>query len=101
MICANISGMTDITMPDIDTRRNQRVVLEHTNGPFKGLKQIMGHVDNMGGGKGAPEATTEEFDITPGARKGIAGLVKSTPRYLLYREITKPEGLGTFDRRQR
>ena len=91
--------MADIpAMPDIDSTRNQRVVLEHTNGPFKGLKQIMGHSDDF---KGEPPPTvTPEFDITPGTRKGVAGLVKSTLRFLLYREITKPEGLGTFDRRQ-
>lgn len=85
-------------MPEI-SNRGRRVVLEHTNGPFKGLKQIMGHSDDFNG-EPAP-VTTDEFEINPGKRKGIAGLVKSTPRYLLYREITKPEGLGTFDRRQR
>jgi len=99
MICANISYMTDIVMPEPDTRRNQRVVLEHTQGPYAGLKQITGHSDELD--PGPPPTMTEEFDITPGKRRGIAGLVKSTPRYLLYREITKPDGLGTFDRRQR
>ena len=77
----------DTKMPEITTKRNQRVVLEHTNGPFKGLKQIMGHADDI---DSPPPTTTGEFDITPGARKGIAGLVKSTPRYLLYRELICP-----------
>lgn len=86
-------------MPEMDSRRNLRVVLEHTNGPFKGLHQITGHSDDLD--PGPPPALTEEFDIAPGKRRGVAGLVRATSRYLLYRELTKPEGLGTFDRRQR
>ena len=85
-------------MPEI-SKRNQRVVLEHTQGPFAGLLQITGHSDDFGGQQ--PPTLTDEFDIMPGKRKGCAGLVKSTPRYVLYREITKPDGLGKFDRRQR
>lgn len=80
-------------------QRNQRIVLEHTQGPFKGLHQITGHSDDFDGAD--PPTVTEPFDITPGKRHGVAGLVRSNPRYLLYREITAPEGLGTFDRRQR
>ena len=73
-----------LVMPDAPAR-NQRVVLQHTQGPYPGLFQIMGHSDAFGGQ--APPITTEEFDISPGPRKGIAGLVKATPRYVLYREV--------------
>lgn len=94
--------MTENTlqMPEIATGRGQRIVLLHTRGPHKGLHQIMGHSDDFFG-SGAPDTTTEEFVITPGTRKGIAGLVRSTPRYLFYKEVTAPEGLGTFDKAQR
>lgn len=79
--------------------RGQRIVLQHTAGPFKGLHQIVGHSDEF---KGTQAPTlTEPSLITPGARQGVAQLVQSKPRYLLYRELTKPEGLGTFDTRQR
>lgn len=85
-------------MPDV-LAGGRRVVLEHTTGPYKGLHQIMGHTDDFGGKQ--PPTVTDEFDIQPFARRGVASLVRSNPRYLLYRELTKPEGLGTFDRRQR
>jgi hypothetical protein len=82
-----------------ETARNQRIVLEHTRGPYKGLKQITGHTDQFGGQQ--PPAITSEFDITPGNRKGVASLVASRPRFLLYREIFTPEGMKGFDRGQR
>lgn len=85
------------TLPCI--KPNQRIVLLHTKGPFAGLHQIMGHSDEFEGR--TPDAVTEPFDIMPGARRGMAGLVRSTPRFLLYKEIDKAEGLGTFDARQR
>ena len=88
---------TTMEMPPLSV--GQRIVLEHTTGPYKGLKQIMGHSDEFGGQP--PPASTEPFDISPGTRKGIASLVASKTRYLLYREVTIPADLGTFDRRQR
>lgn len=89
---------TESLLPPV-TERGRRIVLQHVKGPFKGLMQIMGHTDDFKGT--AAPIVTEEFDINPGTRKGIAGLVKSTRRYLLYKEIDKPEGLGIFDRNQR
>ena len=78
--------------------RNQRIVLEHTAGPYAGLFQIKGHSDEFEGRQ--PPALTDVFEIQPGQRLGVASLVKSTPRYVLYRELTRPAGLGIFDQRQ-
>lgn len=95
-----IAGMTEILDPVMPAiTRNQRIVLEHTCGPYAGLHQIVGHSDQHGGQQ--PPALTEPFTITPGERMALASLVKSTPRFLLYRELTVPEGLGRFDRAQR
>lgn len=84
-------------MPDA-TNRNQRIVLQHTTGPFAGGFQIMGYSDEFG--TQLPPTLTDVFDISPGARKGRASLIKSTPRYLLYRELVALEGLGAFDTKQ-
>lgn len=88
--------MTENTlqMPEIATGRGQRIVLLHTRGPHKGLHQIMGHSDEFEGR--TPDAVTEPFDITPGARRGMAGLVRSTPRFLLYKEINTPTDPTNF-----
>ena len=85
-------------MPEIIAPR-KRIVLEHTNGPHAGLMQITGHGDSLD--SWPPPTATDEFETTVDPRKTFAQLVKATPRYLLYRELTKPEGLGTFDQRQR
>lgn len=53
---------------------------------------------------GQPPAHTQDgFDSTlPDRRKNLtAGLIKVTPRMVLYREITNPTGLGRFDSRQK
>lgn len=89
-----------LKMPEI--ARNQRVVLEHTAGPYAGLMQIIGHTDQFGGRQ--PDEITEPFTIEfpPPARHNVlAGLVEAKPRYLLYRELSNPTGLGTFDKAQR
>lgn len=86
-----------MTVPEAP--RNQRIVLEHTTGPYKGLFQVLGHTDEFEGEQ--PPLTSEVFTITPGERQGQSCLVASHPRYLLYREITAPEGLGTFHKDQR
>lgn len=88
-------------MPEI-SNRGQRIVLEHTQGPHKGLMQIKGLVSDLGLPAGeAPPPLTDEFTIEPGTRQGQASLVRVSPRAFYYREITAPAGLGTFDRRQR
>ena len=84
-------------LPEIP--RNQRIVLVHTQGPFAGLHQIMGHTDQFGGQQ--PPALSDIFDMIPDGRKGQASLIKSTPRAVFYREIAATTGLGTFDRAQR
>ncbi len=86
----------DIPFPQ--HQQNQRVVLEHRAGPYAGLFQITGHASEIGD---TPPSCTKPFEETVSGRWIQASLVKSTPRYVLYREIIAPEGLGTFDRRQK
>lgn len=83
-------------MPEIPN--NQRVVLEHRTGRFRGLFQIMGHVSEFQDGLPVVTPPTVEW---PRKDAITACIVASRPRYVLYREITAPDGLGTFDRRQR
>ena len=77
----------------------KRIVVEHTEGPFKGLMQITGTTDDFDG-QSPPPITTEPFMIQPGQRMAIAGLVAAKRTYLLYREITKPDGLKSFHEHQ-
>ena len=88
------------TFPELP--RNQRIVFQHTAGPHADLYQIIGHSDQFGGR--APDTQSQPFTVEfpPPARENVvATLVQSKPRYLLYRELTNPTGLGTFDRSQR
>jgi hypothetical protein len=84
------------SFPEIS--RNQRVVVQHSKGPHKGLYQILGHTDDLP--KGQVPSTTLAT-LIPDGRPAQIDLVASKPRYLLYREFVAPEGLGAFDRRQR
>jgi hypothetical protein len=63
----------------------RRIVLLHSRGPYAGLHQIMGTTADFGGKQ--PPAVTDAFTITPGTRVGQASLMKSTPRYLLFKEL--------------
>ena len=72
--------------------RNQRIVLQHTTGPFKGLHQILGHTDELEGRD--PEVFVPEIVINPHSRTGAASLVASKPRFLLYREVYNPNDRG-------
>lgn len=80
---------TDLVMPSVP-ERGRRVVLEHTQGPFRGLRQIVGHTDEFKGQQ--PDIFAEGITIEPGRRIGVIGLVASFTRYVLYRETdsTKP-----------
>jgi hypothetical protein len=71
-------------MPEI-VPSGRRIVLEHTAGPYVGLRQIMGHTDEFGG-KPVP-TLTDAFVINPGTRTAVAGLVRATPRFMLFREL--------------
>lgn len=66
-------------------QQNQRVVLLHALGPHAGLFQITGHASELG--DGPPPACTEPFSETVSNRVIVAGLIRSNPRYLLYKEI--------------
>lgn len=86
--------------------RNQRVVLEHKTGRFQGLFQITGHSDQFEGQSVPP--VTPPFRLWPREDETLlAGLIRSTPRFLLFREIAPTPGLGLhrdlmpFDRSQR
>ena len=71
----------------------QRVVLKHTQGPYPGLMQIQGCLDDAP----SPLPTyVEPFETMVGTVARTvqgASLTKSRPRYVLYREY-KPELLG-------
>ena len=68
-----------------------RIVFEHTLGPWKGLREIVGTSADFGDVP-APPATTEPFTARPDKRPALAGLVLAGRLHLLYREIdsTRP-----------
>lgn len=84
-------------LPEIP--RNQRVIIEHVTGKLAGISQIVGHTDHFMGQQ--PPPLLKEMQSVVAPAKIDAGLVKAKPRYLVYREVTNPTGLGTFDRGQR
>lgn len=92
-----IGPMTDTTPILPPLTRNQRVVFQHVHGPHPGLFQIGGHTNDFNGQQ--PPDILGPFKAL--GRSVTASLVRSTPRYVLYREIAPPKGLGRFDRRQR
>ena len=77
--------------------RNHRIVFAYTSG----LHRIMGCSTDE-----TPPTLLGDVarisEVLAGTAKGqtMFGLIRAYPRYLLYREIAPPEGLGTFDRRQ-
>ena len=84
-------------MWDTQLTRNHRIVFAYTSG----LHRIIGcSTDEQ-----PPIVLTEpqqisEFLASKEKPQRAFGLIHAYPRYLLYREIAPPEGLGTFDRRQ-
>lgn len=71
-----------------------RIVFQHTKGPLAGLYAIMGLSTDFG--SDTLPTTAEGFEAH-GQVISLAGLVKVTPRYALYREPLSKE---TFDERQ-
>ena len=65
----------------------QRVVLEHTNGPYAGLRQIVGTLEDYAAQGITPPTYEEGIVITPGQRRGDASLIRCTPSFYLYREV--------------
>ena len=77
--------------------RNQRVVFAYASG----LHRIIGcSTDEQPPTVLSEVQPISQFLAGEEAPQRVFGLVASKPRYLLYREITPPEGLGTFHGRQ-
>lgn len=70
-----------LKMPTI--RDNRRVVLEHRTGRCAGIFQIMGHVSEF---EDNVPSVAAPINPWPRTDRIMADLVKSTPRYVLYRE---------------
>ena len=75
-------------------QRVQRIVLEHTQGICKGLFGIYGTTDDLK--SIAPDGKLPEFipDVNLRDHTNSICLVRVTPRYVLYREITPPPASG-------
>ncbi len=86
-------------MTDIDQKvaQRKRIVLLHTQGPYRGLYQILGTSDALGG---VLPPTTGEFTISPHTRTSHANLVKVKVRYALYRESDEAAAGGSFHESQ-
>ena len=67
----------------------KRIVLRHTTGPYAGLRQIVGHLDDFGGQLPGVEVKADIVTPTqPDARRhNTCRLVSSFDRYLLYEEV--------------
>ena len=78
-----------------------RVVLEHTQGRWSGIHQILGTVDQVKAGMGVAELPTYIPDIQFGDRVNGASLVACKRSYVLYRELIIPDGLKSFNPKQR
>lgn len=77
--------------------RRGKVVLQHTTGPLKGMYRITGDVND-----GVPDPYPEfvaEVDML--SHVAPAGLVKVTPHYVLYREISGPDKQKHFHEGQK
>ena len=78
---------------------SKRLVLQHTQGPFKGLEQIVGIAEDV------PEFLAQLVVFE--RLVDFASLVKVAPRFVLYREVApKPRGrfgqvMEGFDPNQR
>lgn len=65
----------------------KRVVLEHTNGPYAGLRQILGTTDDYADAGEKIPSYVQEVVFSPGKRTGDASLIRSLRRHILYREV--------------
>ena len=78
-----------------------RVVLEHTQGLWSGIHQILGTVEQVKTGMGVGELPAYIPDIQFGDRVNGASLVACKRSYVLYREVITPDGLKSFNPEQR
>ena len=83
----------------------RRVVLQHTQGPWTGLHQIVGRECELRAATHTKQNLPMPITVGPftagfgpGARESMAGLLQCKPRYWLYREW-RPEltGMKAFD----
>ena len=78
-----------------------RVVLEHTQGRWSGIHQILGTVDQVKADMSIGELPGYIPDINFGDRVNGASLVACKRSYVLYRELIVPAGLKSFNPEQR
>ncbi len=91
--------MTELTTPSmLVADRPLRLILEHTRGPWKGLREIVGRSDDLPDSAQRLPSTEGPFNARPDNREAIAGLVKVEHGYAIYREIDTP--VARFDPRQ-
>jgi hypothetical protein len=67
-----------------------RVVLEHSVGPWAGMRQILGTVDQVRAAMGVNEMPPYIGNIQFGDHVAGAQLVGARRSYILYREIVPP-----------
>lgn len=67
-----------------------RVVLEHSIGPWAGVSQILGTLDQIKLAMQVNELPSYIADVDFGDRKNSAVLVGPRRSYILYREIPPP-----------
>lgn len=72
----------------------QRIVLEHTQGICKGLFGIYGTTDQLKADLNVSELPDFLPDVDMRDHINAVCLVRVTPRYVLYREITPPPASG-------
>lgn len=70
---------------------HKKLVVEHIQGPLKGLLQILGSTEQLGLAEDQqpPGAAVVAFD---GERSGVVNLIRTTPHCYLYREPHLPSG---------
>lgn len=78
-----------------------KIVLEHVTGPLAGLSQIVNRTDEEGMEACLPLVTYIEPGMMPFEGTQGASMVRQRRGAIYYREIVKPEGLGTFSKAQR
>ena len=78
-----------------------RVVLEHTQGRWSGIHQILGTVDQVKADMSVAELPGYIPDINFGDRVNGASLVACKRSYVLYCELIVPADLKSFNPEQR
>ena len=89
-------------LPILSPAQDKRVVFAHTTGPLAGLHTIMGRVSSLGLKEGQPLPTDAKNFTAQGRAIPFAGLVKVTPRFVLYHEpLAFGKPVRGFDKGQR